>query len=102
MACCAAGSAAGGSGERAGKQRQPGPQGLCRALHLAPQTVTSAAAVAPSPAQLFIFVLCQSSVRMVIGKVLNLGMGREFTVSPALAWCRSASSVLAGCFPAAA
>ncbi|EFN58022.1 hypothetical protein CHLNCDRAFT_30102 [Chlorella variabilis] len=26
----------------------------------------------------FIFVLCQSSVRMVIGKLLDLGMGREF------------------------
>ncbi|KAL4858444.1 Calcium load-activated calcium channel [Chlorella vulgaris] len=26
----------------------------------------------------FIFVLCQGSVRMVIGKLLNLGMGREF------------------------
>jgi hypothetical protein len=30
--------------------------------------------------QVFIFVLCQSSVRMVIGKLLNLGMGREFQV----------------------
>jgi hypothetical protein len=28
--------------------------------------------------QVFIFVLCQGSVRMVIGKLLNLGMGREF------------------------
>ncbi|KAL4443728.1 hypothetical protein ABPG75_011465 [Micractinium tetrahymenae] len=26
----------------------------------------------------FIFVLCQASIKMLIGKVLNLGMGREF------------------------
>ena len=31
-------------------------------------------------AQLFIFILCQSSLRLVIQKVLNLGMGREFQV----------------------
>jgi hypothetical protein len=34
----------------------------------------------PSRLQAFIFVLCQSSVRMVIGKLLDLGMGREFQV----------------------
>jgi hypothetical protein len=36
------------------------------------------------PKQVFIFVLCQSSIRMVIGKLLNLGMGREFQVGGAV------------------
>lgn len=30
--------------------------------------------------QLFIFILCQSSLRLIIQKALNLGMGREFQV----------------------
>ena len=59
----------------------PGPR--CRAPlaplpHLAPRTPASLAV--PSRLQAFIFVLCQSSVRMVIGKLLDLGMGREFQV----------------------
>lgn len=38
--------------------------------------------------QLFIFILCQSSLRLIIQKALNLGMGREFQVGSGRARAR--------------
>lgn len=80
----------GGCGTAAGG-RHPAPAAPTapRAPHPAPDRRRPLLPNHPPPArpptspQLFIFVLCQGSLRPIIGKLLNLGMGREFMASAA-------------------